>query len=510
MIQRFEPAALSSELMQQAAEIERVMPAAGSVLALPFGEVAGDFRATGRAGKRRRAIYELLIANDTASPIATFAYALDGPLQSRVTWDAIIVPAHSAVAVDIEVPVSPSGARPRMIAEVYTHESKLVLDAKNDAGVGRGVVRRIVATFAGLAVIATGSLAYASIRPHVAALAAPPAVQSGATFDVAYDAHGTSADYTVATPDGTQIAAGSLDPRAGSFSVALPRADVSLGYDVSVVAHGALGTDERSVHVVALALTPPPVAVAKTLAPPTVTHVSLASDTVEGGQPIVVRYRSNVRTGNVRLIDQYGTVRGEALLSGRGRSTLVAPYVDADQDLRVVVSAERGNARASSAVPITIRHVDPQTADATAARGTNVPPPVAPAAAAAAETTTQTAPATPAAAPPAAKVAAPKTNADAAEPVVALPGPPISVEAHQLAGQPVRVRILRHDAGLHLSMMGPDGNELISENVPSGTTMVLLQAPDPIANGGKGYSIVATYASGVGEETVIRSIVFAR
>jgi hypothetical protein len=58
-------------------------------------------------------------------------------------------------------------------------------------------------------------------------------------------------------------------------------------------------------------------------------------------------------------------------------------------------------------------------------------------------------------------------------------------------------------------MMGPDGNELVSENVPSETTIVLMQAPAHIANGGKGYSIVATYASGVGEETVIRSIAFA-
>ena len=171
MIQRFERVALPSNRTVPVTAIERIMPAAGSTLALPFGEIAGDFRASGRVDKqRRRAIYELLIANNTPAPVATFAYALEGVSQTRITWDAIIVPAHSAVSVEIDVAMPPSGREPRMIAEIYAHESKLVLDARTDArGPARRLARRAIATFAGLAVVLTGTLAYASMRPSVVA-----------------------------------------------------------------------------------------------------------------------------------------------------------------------------------------------------------------------------------------------------------------------------------------------------------------------------------------------------
>ena len=522
MIQRFERTALPSTRAIAVATIERAMPAAGSTLALPLGEIAGDFRASGRVDKRKRAIYELLIANNTGAPIATFAYALEGRTQSRITWDAIIVPAHSAVAVDIDVAMPPKGRQPRMIAEVYAHDSKLVIDAKTDTGIARNVARRAIASVAGVAVVLTGSLAYASMRPHVASLAAPQTVASGASFDVAYDARGSSANYSVETPDGKEVASGVLDPHSGSFSVALPRADVSLGYDVKVAATSMLGNDARSVHIVALA-PPQPVAIVRPRGTPVnVTHVSLESDTVQSGQPIVVSYRSTVPSGTVRLIDQYGTVRGEALISSHGRSTLVAPYVDADQDLRVVVSAQRGSAHAASAVPVTIKHVDPAAQVAMQAPAGTVPAvggaANAPADPNASVPAPETADAQGAAANPedaAAHASRAQANSgpvvnDAPEPVMVVPGPPISVESAQVAGRPVRVHVLRHDSGLHLSMMAPGGAELVSENVAAGVSSVLLEAPTTLANGGKGYSIVATFSRGVGEETVIRPLVFSK
>jgi hypothetical protein len=519
MIQRFERTALPSTRAIAVAAIERAMPAAGSTLALPQGEIAGEFRASGRVDKRRRPIYELLIANDTATPIATFAYALEDRMQSRITWDAIIVPAHSAIAVDIDAIASRNRRPPRMIAEVYAQDSKLVLDAKDDSGIARDVARRAIATAAALAVLLSGSLAYAALRPHVGALAAPQTVTGGANFDVAYDARGASASYSVDTPDGQEIASGALDPRAGSFSISLPRADVSQGYDVRVAATGALGSDSRSIHVLALA----PVSVAAThRTPVNVTHLSLQSDTVDSGQPIVVRYRSTVPSGTVRLIDQYGTVRGEALLNARGRSTLVAPYVDADQDLRVVVSAQRGDAHAASAIAVTVKHVDP--AEQTAALATHAAVPALASnanAAAHPDPTAATASAAQNASADPEDAAAGGTQAktpeastpvidDRAEPVVVVPGPPISVDAHQVAGQPVRVHVLHHDAGLHLSMMAPGGAELVSENVAGDVSSVLLEAPAALVNGGKGYAIVATFSRGVGQETVIRPISFSK
>jgi hypothetical protein len=221
----------------------------------------------------------------------------------------------------------------------------------------------------------------------------------------------------------------------------------------------------------------------------------------------------------VRLIDQYGTVRGEALLSAHGRSTLVAPYVDADQDLRIVVSAQRGDAHAASAIPVTVKHVAPAAETAQAPASATVPALTANANANA--TTNAASVAQRAAENPEDAAAAPAAQShdtgpsgpvvdDRAEPVVVVPGPPISVDAHQVAGQPVRVSVLRHDDGLHLSMMAPGGAELVSENVAPGVSSVLLEAPTGLVNGGKGYSIVATFSRGVGQETVIRPISFSK
>jgi hypothetical protein len=508
MIQRFERLALPAPQPETAVAIERAMPPAGSTLALPFGEIAGEFRATGRVDKRGRAIYELIIANDTAAPIASFTYALDGRSENRLTWDTIIVPAFSAVAVDIDVASSVRGREPRMIAELYAHEAKLVLDARPSDGIDRGVARRglaLAGAFAGALILAVG---YGTLRTQVSALGAPPSVQAGTSFGISYAANGSSADYTVETPDGKQIAAGPLDPHASSFSVALPQASTSLGYDVRVNAHGFLGSDSRTVHVVALSAGTPAAAVvaAHRIEPVRVTKLSLDSDSVQSGEPIGVNYHSNVASGTVRLIDQYGTVRSEAILSARGHSTLVAPYVDADQDLRVVVRAQRNNEFAASAIPVTIHHVD-TAAQLAATKAAEVPAvaPVAPAATAAADPEN------------AAVATAPKPKAKStdvavdapAEPVVAVPGPPISVEASQSAGVPVRVHILEHGSSLHLSMMGPDGQEISSVTVTPGMSTVLLQAPSNVSGNGKGYSIVATFSRGVSQETLIRPLVFA-
>ena len=59
-------------------------------------------------------------------------------------------------------------------------------------------------------------------------------------------------------------------------------------------------------------------------------------------------------------------------------------------------------------------------------------------------------------------------------------------------------------------MMGPDGDELVSENVSPGTTTVLLQAPTQLSKNGHGYSIIATFSRGVAQETLIRSIAFSK
>src|SRR5579863_4545079 len=97
--------------------LERALPPTGSALALPSGEIAGDLRDRGLL-RRTRALYELLVANNTPIPIAAYAYAVPDEEGGypRVSWEQILVPAYSAVAVDLEVPVRPDRPRPRVVA----------------------------------------------------------------------------------------------------------------------------------------------------------------------------------------------------------------------------------------------------------------------------------------------------------------------------------------------------------------------------------------------------------
>ena len=49
---------------------------AGSMLSIPIGNIAGDFRAVSLNRRRRSATYELMVANETNGPLATFTYAV--------------------------------------------------------------------------------------------------------------------------------------------------------------------------------------------------------------------------------------------------------------------------------------------------------------------------------------------------------------------------------------------------------------------------------------------------
>ncbi|MBD5654620.1 MAG: hypothetical protein IAI50_05500, partial [Candidatus Eremiobacteraeota bacterium] len=356
------------------AELAPATLGAGSVLTLPFGEIAGDFRPMDLPQRRGRARYELLVSNDTPVPVASFAYALDGSQPGgRLTWNAIVVPPHSAVALEIEIVLPRAGRSSRVVAELHFEESKLVLDAPPPSPKGGPFLRRTLTIVAGLAFFCIGGLSIAR-EPHVLALGAPDAARGGTPFQVAYALGNSSrAEYVVESPDGLQVRRGNLPSSSGAFTLNLPTADVSNGYDVRVTAQGLFGTDSLTTHVLSLPFVPPPaittpapVKVATVPSAARIAAVSLARDEVHGGEPIVVDYRTSAEAGSVRLIDQLGTIRAEALLSRHGRSIVIAPFVNADQDFRVVVTAERGGARDDAAVSVRVLQ-------------TTMPPPGAPA-----------------------------------------------------------------------------------------------------------------------------------
>jgi hypothetical protein len=466
---------------------------------LPLGEIAGDLHAiSGHGG--RNACYELLVANDTPLPLATFAYATEpGKRHDRITWNAILVPPYSAIAVEIDVALPRRGRPPRVVAELHAEDAKLTLDGGPPHRFSRGLARRATLLASALLLLALGTASIAKNEAHVVAIAAPTDIRGGVPFNVAYAVgHASDVEYTVDAADGLEVGRGTLHDGSGAFTLALPTNRISTGYDIRIFAHGRFGSDERSTHVVALAAPRPPAP--KDLR---VTGLALDAETVHGGDPIVVNYKTPAQAGYVRLIDEIGTVRAEALLSPHGRSILQAPFVDADQDLRVVVDAQRGASRAEGEVPVRILHVDPNFVAETTAKGATVVPGISSNAGAPGD------PADPNAPSNANVSTVPVAAGDGASESeqVSDGGGVISVPKHQRLGAPIVVRIAHMEPGLRIAVMGQMGDEIEAVDVSTDTDRTILPA---ITGKPQNLSIVATYAKGFGQETFIRPITVTR
>ncbi len=463
MLQRFDSSV--PRLVEGGPPVGSAVPddfSAGSVLRLPGGAVAADFRPMRDATKHRQAGYELLVFNDTPAPVATFAYAVLAPgTHGQLTWNAIVVPPFSAIAIEIDVAI-PRRGRPRVVADLFAGETQLTLDAP-PCRREPGIARRLALVAAAVLLVALGADSIAANRPHVLALAAPDSVPAGTPFSVAYALAGaTDGRYVVETPDGMQIRRGALGNGAGAFTVALPKTALSSGYDVRVLARGRFGSDERSTHVLAVpAPSGRPAAQRKRAPLLRLGALALARDVVRGGESIVVAYRPSEDPGVVRLIDALGTVRAEALLNPRGRSILVAPQVETDQDFRIVATAQRGSGRDEATAPVTIF-----------------------------------------------RAPAPAPSALATAPAVTVPksAAPIAVEREQIAGRGIVIRVDRNEPNLHVALMGPTTQELAGADVPPGARSIVLDAPKEPAHAH--YEIVATYSAGHGQETLIRPVTF--
>jgi hypothetical protein len=491
---------------------------AGSVLAMTRGEIAGDVRLLERSDRDRTATYEVLVANETAGPLAAFAYAVEagrgsGRGPGRMTWNAIVVPPHSAIAVEIEITIPRRGRPPRVVAEVHSEDAQLTLDSAPPLARYSPYAVKRAALLAAAFVVAMGSVGGAvAARPRVAALAAPPSVATGSAFSVAYAmSNASGGEYTIEDRDGLQLRRGKLPGGSGAFTIALPVDPVAGGYDLHVFAHGRFGNDERSMHI-ATAAPPAPSDGAPSVK---IAKLRLASDTVVAGMPIRIAYRTPARTGSVRLIDEYGTVRAEALLNRTGTSLLVAPFVDADQDLRIVVTAESGAERDEAQIPVRVLHAPAPAAGGLADASGNVPAPAVPALApldgpAPAAIVAGAAPASvPAPLPASVSVAETGDTSTGVRHAVPLSdGSPIGVARTQSADAPIVVQVLRYEPKMHVAVLGNSGEELEGADVSPGDRVVSLSSPHEL--GTKRPSIVATYMNGSEQETVIRRVGITR
>jgi hypothetical protein len=437
----------------------------GSQLALPSGQVAGDLKPLGDDRRRRVALYELRIANETGGPLIGFAYAVGEPrMRGTVSWSTVTVPPHSSVAVPIELPWPKRGRSQRVVAELHADGAHLTLDAGPPRGMSDGM-RRLAQILCAALALALLSGAYALARPRVTALAVPERIVAGAPFEIAY-AFGDGilrGRYAVTAADGRTVAHGTLDPHATSLGLTVPAGSRSMGYDITVTGSNLLGDVRRSMHVVALV---PHTATAAKVAPKMLAPgaPALDADTVAGGQAIVVRYAAALGSGDVKLLDQDGTERASALLSKRGTSLLIAPDVKVPEDFRVVVVSRRGAKVAQTELALRI-----------------VP------------------------APPAISKAANAGDAGKTADAIASGASPIAVlKPAYRSGETISVDVRRYAPHMAVALLNDRGEELQRLDVVAGETRLDLEAP-PVERPTK-MLVVATFARGVGEDSVIAPV----
>jgi len=439
---------------------------AGSHLAVPGGEVAGDLKPLSIDRRRKVAVYELCVANDTSGPLVGFTYALEEPSPGgTINWSTITVPPYTSIATPVELPLPRWGRPQRVVTELHADGARLTLDAPTPSDGGQA--RR--AGIATAAVLLAGLLsgAYAFARPQIDALVAPAQVAGGRPFQVLYALapSTTNAQFAVTSVDGRTIETGTLSRDRSAFSIALPRTPRSVGYDVTVSGTNAFGRTHRSAHVVALAPAEPLKPSARAAKP----SIALVSDTVAGGESIVVTYPRGLSVGDVKLLDQEGTERAAALVSQRGSSILVAPDVAVAQDFRIVLDTHRGSCLAESALPVRIvpaarsTKADPQVEDR--ASGSSAP----------------------------ANGDGQATNA------------PISLaKASVRSGDLIVVRVLRSSPQMQITLLNDQGEELQRFDVAKGEDRLRLSAP--AVGAPTKMLVVATFAHGVSQDSVIEPV----
>lgn len=438
----------------------------GSHLAVPGGELAGDLKPLSIDRRRKMAVYELRVANDTSGPLVGFTYAVEEPASGgTIHWSTVTVPPFTSVATPVELPLPRRGRHQRVVTELHADGARLTLDAapaSNNGYSGRVAIAVSVALIVGII-----STTYAFARPHIDALVAPAQVAGGRPFEVMYALapSTTNAQFSVKSADGRTVQDGTLSRDRSTFSMTLPRTPKSVGYDVTVSGANAFGRTSQVAHVLALA----PPAPAKPLAHAAKAAVTLASDIVAGGDPIVVSYPRGSDAGDVKLLDQDGTERGAALVSKRGSSIVIAPAVTVAQDFRIVVDIHRRANVSESALPVRI---------VPAARAAKADPQDKP------EATDR---------------AAQSSGAQVAT------GAPISVSAAPVrSGEAILVHVLRFAPQMQITLLNDQGEELQRLEVTRGEDRLRLYAPH--VNMPTKVLVVATFARGVAQDSVIDSV----
>ena len=420
-------------------------------VALASGKVASDIELLGYDERNRIARYELRVANESASTLACYAYAVRGSTGERpITCTSIAVLPFSGVAVTFELPLPFVGNYDRITVEMHGDGIDLSSDTVPPGRDYRVLVRRsailAAAVFGALFTAVVGLL-----QPHIVAISAPSAAPGGAIVKIAYEARGLGKlTYDLTSPDGLTIEKGHTTAHSGTIAVNLPAVPTSRSYIVSLEEHNLFGGDARVAIIKDLA-TPPPRMFTHVLQSAAIRSLSLDRSRVASGEHFLVRYSYVAQTGLLRLIDDKDSVSNASPIDPKGITSFVAPAVGQAEQMRIALHVEKDTTSADSEVGIT---VVPAT-----------PPPLE---------------------------------------FKAIAGSPLEIIARPtFAGDSIPLRVRKNVADLHIALQDPHGVNIEDFNVDGDQTA--LHAPSDSA--GHTYTIVITFTDRNGQETVVKPIV---
>jgi hypothetical protein len=299
---------------------------------------------------------------------------------------------------------------------------------------------------------------FVEAHPHVGDLGAPNMVLEGSAVDVPYRTSGLGLlRYSVVSSQGTEIAHGPLTAPSGVLHISIPTLHHNEAYRVRLALSGPLGdaSNEATVGASSVPLT----RVITTLpAAPLIRSFAVATSVKDRVPTVTALYDVIAEHGALRLIDDRGIQYGATVLNSNGQSTFTLPANTNLGTLAIVLQAIRNGTTAE------------------------------------------------------ARIALPPSNGPDADSLVGSPPAsgtvadtsPIAVPERAVGSTPIRVRVLRHYAQLHVVLLDGDARQLVDVDVPQDASSVTL--PHPNVATATRVIVEATYRVQNESDTIVRPV----
>jgi hypothetical protein len=441
----------------------------GMALQTLAGSVSAFFALETFDRRRGVAIYALRVVNRTTAALVcrTWVVSHDGETMLAYPVSFEVEPLSTSAT---QIPVWPKDfpSFDRALAEVAGDGVHCIVEAAvPPRSQPRVTYARLTAACLMTGLLALGAAAaLRSALPRIAAFAVPPQTLAGTTVSADYDAYGAGRlSYSVTAPDGRRLQGGELADRSGTLRVAIPASNDPGAYTLQMVLAGPLGTAKETRVLSTLAAHGPGSA--------QIQDVTVTPAVAKPGQRIDVAYAAAGDGGYVRLLGADGTVWAQQPFSHAGQTKLVVPAVPSLREMRVLVHVNRGRSIAQSMAGLAV-------ADPAASPGASTGQAIA------GDDETGTG----------------ATRASANE-----NGTFELLTQTVRSGGTIRVRIISPRNGMRISLMDSQSHEVTGLTVGAEADVVTLQAPAVTIP--TRYTVVAGFADGFGQESVVQPVTVA-